>query len=268
MKSYLNLFKLRIITEIQYRAAALAGISTQIFFGFMYIMFYIALYKSNKDITVPMNLKEITTYMWLGQAFFALRIPVLKDKELLNMIKDGNLAYEIIRPQDFYLKFYVKLFAHRLVAVMLRFLPIIVIGLLLPEPYNLSLPSSTNSFIVFLILLILSSLLITAMTLLVHLITMFTIDSRGVFSFYTVIGELFMGSIVPIPFLPKFLRVMAYALPFRFLSDSPYRIYMGNIPTSEGLDLIFLCLLWIIIMMVIGYIVSKIALRKAVIQGG
>ena len=57
MKSYLNLFKLRIITEIQYRAAALAGISTQLFFGFMYIMFYIALYTSNKDIAVPMNLK-------------------------------------------------------------------------------------------------------------------------------------------------------------------------------------------------------------------
>ena len=158
MKSYLNLFKLRIITEIQYRAAALAGISTQLFFGFMYIMFYIALYTSNKDITVPMNLKEIITYMWLGQAFFALRIPVLQDKELINMIKDGNLAYEIIRPQNFYLKFYVKLYAHRLVATMLRFLPIIVIGLLLPEPYNLSLPSSTSSFIVFLILLILSSL--------------------------------------------------------------------------------------------------------------
>ena len=268
MKSYLNLFKLRIITEIQYRAAALAGISTQLFFGFMYIMFYIALYTSNKNITVPMNLKEIITYMWLGQAFFALRIPVLQDKELLNMIKDGNLAYEIIRPQNFYLKFYVKLYAHRLVATMLRFLPIIVIGLLLPEPYNLSLPSSTSSFILFLILLILSSLLVTSMTLLVHLITMFTIDSRGVFSFYSVIGELFMGGIVPIPFLPKFLRIMANALPFRFLSDSPYRIYMGNIPVSEGLGLIFLCILWIIITMAIGYIVSKIALRKAVIQGG
>lgn len=268
MKSYLNLFKLRIITEIQYRAAALAGISTQLFFGFMYIMFYIALYTSNKNITVPMNLKEIITYMWLGQAFFALRIPVLQDKELLNMIKDGNLAYEIIRPQNFYLKFYVKLYAHRLVATMLRFLPIIVIGLLLPEPYNLSLPSSTSNFIVFLILLILSSLLVTSMTLLVHLITMFTIDSRGVFSFYSVIGELFMGGIVPIPFLPKFLRIMANSLPFRFLSDSPYRIYMGNIPVSEGLGLIFLCILWIIITMAIGYIVSKIALRKAVIQGG
>ena len=44
MKSYLNFFKLRIITNLQYRAAALAGISTQLFFGFVYIMVYLALY--------------------------------------------------------------------------------------------------------------------------------------------------------------------------------------------------------------------------------
>ena len=213
MKSYLNYFKLRIITNIQYRAAALAGISTQVFFGFMYILFYIALYESNKGITSPMSLEHVITYMWLGQAFFALRVPVLQDKELLKMIKDGNLAYEIVRPQNFYLKYFIKLYAHRFIAVALRFLPILIIGVLLPKPYNLGAPSSISAFIIFLVIILLSSILITALSLLVHLITMFTIDSRGVFSFYAVVGELFMGGIVPIPFLPKILRVIANILP-------------------------------------------------------
>lgn len=268
MKGYLNYFKLRIITNIQYRAAALAGISTQVFFGFMYILFYIALYESNKGISSPMSLEHVITYMWLGQAFFALRIPVLKDKELLKMISDGNLAYEIVRPQNFYLKYFIKLYAHRFIAVALRFLPILIIGVLLPKPYNLAAPSSISAFIIFLVILLLSSILITALSLLVHLITMFTIDSRGVFSFYAVVGELFMGGIVPIPFLPKILRVIANILPFRFLSDSPYRIYMGDISVSSGIRLLPLNLLWIIVIMLIGYSVSKIALRKAVIQGG
>ena len=41
MRAYLNYFKLRIITNLQYRAAALAGIGTQLFFGLTYIMLYI-----------------------------------------------------------------------------------------------------------------------------------------------------------------------------------------------------------------------------------
>ena len=81
MKSYLHYLKLRIITNIQYRAAALAGISTQVFFGLMYIMFYIALFESNIGTSSPMSLEHVITYTWLGQAFFALRLPVSKDKE-------------------------------------------------------------------------------------------------------------------------------------------------------------------------------------------
>jgi ABC-2 type transport system permease protein len=268
MKGYLNYFKLRILTNIQYRAAALAGISTQVFFGFMYILFYIALYESNKGIASPMSLEHVVTYMWLGQAFFALRLPVLKDKELLKMISDGNLAYEIVRPQNFYLKFFIKLYANRLVAVFLRFIPIIIIGVLLPKPYNIGAPASISAFLIFLVIIILSSFLVTALSLLVHLITMFRIDSRGVFSFYAVIGELFMGGIVPIPFLPKVLRLIANLLPFRFLSDSPYRIYMGDISLSSGVKLLPINILWIIVIIFIGYKISKIVLRKAVIQGG
>lgn len=268
MKSYLHYFKLRLITNIQYRAAALAGISTQIFFGFMYIMLYIALYESNKGVSVPMNLDSVITYLWLGQSFFALTHPYIKDNELLAMIKNGNLAYEIIRPQNFYLKFYIKMYANRIVAVMLRFYPIIIISVLLPKPYNLGAPVSIGGFIIFLIALFLSSLLVNALTLFVHLLTMFLIDSRGAFSFYSVISEIFMGMVVPLPLMPKVFRVIGYFLPFRCISDFPYRVYMGDITISNGLNLLLVSLIWIIIVIYLGYKLSKLALRKAVIQGG
>ena len=109
MKAYFHYLKLRIITNIQYRAAALAGISTQIFFGFMYIMLYIALYESNTGVNAPMNLSGLITYLWLGQAFFSLTYPYIKEQELLDAITNGNLAYEIIRPQNFYFKYYIKM---------------------------------------------------------------------------------------------------------------------------------------------------------------
>ena len=268
MKSYLNLFKLRIITNFQYRASALAGISTQLFFGFVYIMVYLALYESNKGVNPPMNMNSIITYLWLQQAFFALTYPYVRDNELLEMIKNGNLAYELIRPQNFYFKFFIKLIANRMVAAFLRSIPILVIGFLLPEPYRMSMPSSVSSFIIFIIALFLSCFLVTALSMIMHILTMYFLDARGVSSAYNVVTDLFMGGIVPLPFFPKFLQKIAYKLPFRFISDFPYRIYTEDISITLGKSMLLESFIWIIIIILIGLILSKHALKKAVIQGG
>ncbi len=268
MKAYINLFKIRIINEFQYRAAAIAGLSTQFFFGFVYAMVYLALYESNKGITPPINLNSLITYVWLQQAFYALTYPHIKDQELLKMIENGNLAYELIRPQNFYLKFYIKQLSHRLIACLLRFYPIIIIGLLLPEPYKLALPNSIGNFIIFALALLFSCLLVTSFSIIVHLITMYFIDPRGIQSAYTIITDIFMGAIVPLPFFPKILKTIAYILPFRYINDFPYRVYTGNISISEGEILLLQSLIWIIISFIFGMLLSKHAIKKAVIQGG
>ena len=69
MKAYITYLKLKFITGLQYRSAALAGISTQFFFGFVYIMVYVAFYESGSG-SVPMPLSSLITYVWLNQAFF------------------------------------------------------------------------------------------------------------------------------------------------------------------------------------------------------
>lgn len=268
MMSYLNYFKLRFITNLQYRAAALAGLSTQFFFGLLFIMVYLAFYQSNTGATYPMEWTELVTYIWLQQAFFALVYPLEKDSELLNMISNGNLAYELVRPQNFFLKFYIKMIAKKVVSTLLRCLPIIIIGFILPYPYKLSLPLSFSHLTIFIVSLILSCLLISALSVIMHLMTMFTIDSRGTMSIYSVISEVFSGGTIPIPFFPNWLKTIAYILPFRFIGDLPFRVYSGSIGINEGIILLIQAFIWIIIIIGIGLLISKIALKKAVIQGG
>ena len=268
MRAYLNYFKLRIITNLQYRSAAVAGILTQLFFGFCYVMLYLALYESNSDATMPMQFEHLISYVWLQQSFFALTYPYTKDQELLDMIKNGNLAYELIRPQVFYLKFYIKMLSNRVVACLLRFSPIIIIGFLLPAPYKLSPPSSIENFILFLLGLTLSCFLVCSFSMLIHIITMFTVDSRGLITTYSTIAETFAGGLIPIPFFPLWLKKISDILPFKYISDFPYRVYTGDISVESGQILLLESMVWVIIVMVIGYLISKVALRKAVIQGG
>ena len=47
MIGYWSLGKMRFIAGLQYRAAALAGVATQVFFGFIFIMVFIAFYQNS-----------------------------------------------------------------------------------------------------------------------------------------------------------------------------------------------------------------------------
>ena len=97
--------------------------------------------------------------------------------QLREMLDIGvNLAYELVRPQDFYFKWYVKMLAKRLVAVLLRFVPLIILAISLPEPFHLSGPYSINNFIIFIVALVLGLFLVTALNLFMHILTMFTLD--------------------------------------------------------------------------------------------
>ena len=107
MTGYLSYFKLQIITGLQYKVAAIAGLCTQFFWGFLYVMIYQAFYSHADNSTI--NFTELVTYVWLNQAFFALIYIRMKDSDILNSIKTGTVAYELCRPYDIYNWWYIKL---------------------------------------------------------------------------------------------------------------------------------------------------------------
>ena len=63
MKKYLSLFRMRFITGLQYRAAAIAGISTQFAWGFLNILLFKALYETNPS-AFPLEFSELSAYIW------------------------------------------------------------------------------------------------------------------------------------------------------------------------------------------------------------
>ena len=267
MKSYISYFKLKFISGLQYRASAIAGLSTQFFFGFIYISVYVAFYDSGGS-NLPMELPKLVSYVWLNQAFFALVYMWYKDKEIINLIKTGNIAYELSRPQDLYFMWAAKIFGEKLSKVTLRFLPVILIAVILPFPYRLDLATTFLNLIVFIVSLILSSFLVTSIVLLYHVICLITLDEKGVVNMFMVISDILSGLVIPIPFFPLYLQKISNFLPFRYVSDMPFRLYVGDISISEGIKGIIVQLIWVIILVVIGKIITKKALKKAVIQGG
>ena len=207
-------------------------------------------------------------YVWLNQAFFYLILIAIKDEQIIEQIKNGTVAYELCRPYDLYWWWYLKHLSKRYAGCLLRCFPVLALAFVLPKPYNLTPPISIKAFILFLTALFLGSLLITAICMLINIITFFTYNDKGISSIIYTLGNLLSGIDVPLPLLPVLLLSLTEYLPFRLISDLSFRVYSGNIDLSYGIKSIILQITWIIILVIIGKLLMKKALSKVSIQGG
>ena len=267
MKKYFAIFKMKLITGMQYRAAAWAGVCTQFFWGFMYIMIYIAFYSSSTSVP-PMPFSQLVAYIWLQQSFLALIMLWWQDGELLTQISSGNVAYELCRPYNLFTFWYSRLLAMRVSNVALRCLPILFIAFFLPKPYNMTLPPDPAAGFAFLLSIMLALVLVITISMFIYILTFITLSPIGSRLIIGVTAEFMMGSVIPIPLMPKSLQNILNWFPFRYTSDLPFRIYTGNIAASEALFGILIQLLWIGILLAAGVFAFKRVMQRVAIQGG
>ncbi|WP_018756503.1 ABC transporter permease [Paenibacillus terrigena] len=267
MKPYLSVFRLRISNGLQYRAAALAGVGTQFFFGFIFIMIFQAFYAHASE-APSMTLSQVITYTWLKQAFLALIVLWLRDNELFQLITSGNIAYELCRPSEIYGLWYAKLLAQRLSSALLRCFPILIVVGFLPEPYRLQLPPDFVSGLLFLATLLIGLLMIVALSMLIYISVFVTMSPAGSLLLFSIFGEFFAGLIIPVPLMPDWMQKIVYILPFHWTADFPFRVFTGNISKTEALTGILAQCLWLAALILFGKFTMDRALKRVVVQGG
>ncbi len=267
MKKYVSFFRMRFSTGLQYRQAALAGMSTQFVWGAMEILLFKAFYEADPS-AFPMEFSALISYIWLQQAFLSLYMMWFLEREIFDSITSGGIAYELCRPLDLYSMWFARNIANRMSKAVLRCIPILLLAALLPKPYGMQLPRSFAAFLLFLCSMGLALLVTVAFSMILYLLCFYTISPLGIrmvaFSFV----EFFSGSVIPLPFLPDGVRQVCEFLPFASMQNVPFRIYSGNLSGSEGYEAISLQLFWVIILISFGKYLLKKALNKVVVQGG
>lgn len=267
MKQYLSFFRIRLSTGLQYRAAALAGAATQFVWGGMRLAMFRAFYQNGENV-FPMTFPQLSSYIWLQQAFLALYMSWYFDNDIFDCITSGNIAYELCRPADLYSLWFVKNMAVRLSRAMLRCLPVLLVAIFLPRPFNISAPDSPLAGILFLISMILGFLVLVAFSMLIYISTFYTLSPLGIRIIATSLVDFFSGEVIPLPFFPQQLQNVMLLLPFASMQNTPFQIYNGFISGSPLLFSILLQVLWLAALLLLGKLLMKRALKKVVVQGG
>jgi len=267
MKPYVSLLRIRFLGGLQYRAAAIGGLATQLFWGIMLIFIFSAFY-GGADSSGGFSYKDLVSYIWLQQAFLSFQMLYDWDGEMLDMITTGGISYELCRPVSMYHCWYVKLLSKRLARGVLRFAPIIVVAFIVPQPYNLSLPQSPASFALFIVALHMGLLLLVAMSMLIYISVFKTMSPVGSVTVFSLLGEFLSGHTIPIPLMPTKLQEVLMFLPFRWSVDFPLRVYSGSIGLYDAMTGIVVQVAWTAILVYIGALIMKRVTRLSVVHGG
>jgi len=267
MKKYLAIFRIRFINALQYRAAALAGMTTQFAWGFMEIFSFAAFYRADPA-AFPMAFSQTVSYIWMQQAFLTLYMMWFWENDIASAIMDGVIAYDMVRPVDLYGRWFCQVAANRLGRALLRCMPILIVAFLVPAPYRMSLPPNTAQLALFFISTALSLAVVVSFSLLMYISLFYTLSPMGMRLVVVVLSDFLAGAIVPLPFFPKPIRAIAELLPFAAMQNMPLRIYSGNIAGANALASVGLQIFWLLILLLLGKFAMSRALKKVVVQGG
>ena len=267
MSAYLSLFRIRFINSLQYRAAAFAGMITQIGWAAMEIFAFSAFYRANPS-AFPMEISQTVSYIWLQEAFLILFGGLIATSNISEAIETGAIAYELVRPMDLYGRWACQFTAGRFADAGLRTVPILAVAFIAPEPYRLSLPPDIFTFALTLVSVALAVAVMAGFAMLVYVTVFYTLSFRGTRLVFGNLSMFLSGAIVPLPFFPAPVRAVAELLPFASMQNMPFRIYCGNITGVGAFWGVMLQVFWAVALIAAGRAALKKALKRVIAQGG
>lgn len=268
IRIYLSYFKIKFLNEIQYKTAAIAGASTQFVWAGMYIMLYTAFLKDGS--ASDFSVRQMATYIWLQQAFFAFFNIWNVDKEIEEQCRLGDIATELVKPISLYSIWHAKSLARKTAMVTLRALPILIFAIMpFLRQYQLMAPKSALALVVSIITMILSVLVMLSFIMIMYGVILKTVTSDGIKTMFGLVMDFASGGLIPIPFMPEFLINILKFTPFYYMQNVTFNIYNGYISsTGEIIKILILQVCWIILLTYIGKRMINKQIAKVVVQGG
>lgn len=266
-KPYFSLFRIRFIHNLQYRMVVLGTIIKGALWVMMEALAYMALYRTNPG-AFPMEFSQLVSYIWVHQSFIVLFKVVFGDGEIYSTIRSGEVAYDLVRPVNLYSRWFCQSAAGRLSFALVNCLPVLLLGLIMPRPFRLTLPHSALQAFLFILSAMLAFGVAVAMAMLMYISLFYLISQRGIRIIVTAVTDFFSGGVIPLPFFPERVLLVVRVLPFAAMQNMPLQIFCGNIVGAEAVKGIAFQMFWLVVLVTMGRAAMSAATKKVVVQGG
>jgi len=275
MKAGWSLFKVRTAEGLQYRLAALSGVTVSVFWVLIEVAVLTVFFtygNREPDSSVNgMTLAQAISYRWIGELMYGL-VAAGVEGGIRDKITSGDIGIELIRPLDLYWHWFARTSAGSISNLVMRGGLTVTCGALISligfRGMGLGLPASPLYFCLFLISTLGAILFGTAYCMFLATVRANVAWGDGPVNLINVTGMILSGGFLPLQLWPDFMQTFLRLQPFASYYDTPAKLYAGTIAVEDGLRSLLVQVLWIAAFIALGKVILKRKIKTVVVQGG
>ena len=248
---------------LTYRAATLAGLVTNFFFGILRASILVAFY-GTQTVVDGITVNGAVTYAALTQAVIGY-LSLFSWFDLMITVYTGEIATDLLKPMSFIGYWMAKDLGRAAVQLVFRGLTVMAGYALL---FNLTWPESARQWLALALTLFLSWLISFLWRFLVNLTSFWTPNARGVLRLFFMLSWFFSGFLMPLRFFPDWVIKLSYLTPFPHMLNTVVEVYLGVLQGRELLLAVLFQILWIIGLLLAARVILGAGVRRLVILGG
>ncbi|MDW8111200.1 MAG: ABC-2 family transporter protein [Candidatus Bipolaricaulota bacterium] len=263
---YIALFQKSFQRMMTYRAATLAGIATNFFFGLLRAYVFIAVFEASGRADIGgYSLRDAITYTALTQALGAPLMILQFWVEVMRTIRSGEIVSDLTKPFHYFSFWLARDLGRVAFQLIFRGLPIF---LFFPFFFELTLPGSAVQWALFLLSVFFAALISFCWRFVVNLSAFWFLDAVGIGRFAWLAMSFFSGFIVPVAFFPDWLKFAVALTPLPAMVNTPIEIYLGIVRGTELWTALGVQVAWVVGMMLLCEWVYRRGVQRLIIQGG
>jgi ABC-2 type transport system permease protein len=263
MHTFWALAKTSFQRHLTYRAATVAGLVTNFFFGILRATIFVALYDLRPAVE-GITVQGAITYAALGQALLGY-LSIFHWYDLMNSVYTGDVASDLLKPINYFNYWMAQDIGRAGVQFLLRGVTLFFGFAVF---YDLVWPQGWATITALIVSIGLSWLVSFAFRFLVNLAAFWTPNAMGILKFVFVLSWFFSGFLMPLRFYPQWVIDISFLTPFPHMFNTIIEIYLGVVQGPEIIWALSQQILWAIIMILAGQVVLRAGVRRLVILGG
>ncbi|MFC0504396.1 ABC transporter permease [Micromonospora costi] len=247
-----------------YRQAAVAGIVTNVVFGFLrcYVLLAVA---GGAGAAAGYDRRQLATFVWVGQGLLTV-ILLWGWTELADRIRTGDITGDLLRPVNPVTAYLATDLGRAGYAALARLVPPALVG---PLFFDVYVPTRWSTLPLAVGAVTAAVVLCFACRYLVNATAYWLTDVRGPLILWTLGSGVLAGLYFPLRFLPEAVYVPLWiATPFPSLLQTPLDVLVERDPLPVQVALVAVQLGWAVLLLAACRLVQRRAERRLVVQGG
>lgn len=261
---YARLVRAGFRRQSQYRLAMVAGLATNVVFGFLRAAVLLGAVERAGGELAGYSRAQLATYIWLSQGLLGA-VGLWGVGTLSSRIRTGDVAVDFTRPVDLQAWFLAEDLGRAGYALVLRGLPAVAVGLITT---GMAFPDTVGPWVLGAFSIVLAVAVNFLCAFVVDTIAFWVIETRGMFNLFVVVRSFLVGVFVPIHLLPGWLQAIAWSTPFPSILQTPIDILAQRQTSADALAGVAVQAGWVVAIGALGHLLVRAGGRQLEVQGG